>query len=155
MHLTKLAVSGLAALTVAALAAVAVAQDVVVDPAIASMTPDQKVAARQAAMKEDGGILKTAGSLTGADASAAADKLIQNFTNFPALFPADTNGVAGTEAKAEIWNNVDAFNAIFAKALEGSKAMKTAAEAGDAAAYGAALKTIGGTCGECHQQYRS
>jgi cytochrome c556 len=32
--------------------------------------------------------------------------------------------------------------------------MKTAAAAGDAAAYGAALEVIGGTCGECHQDYR-
>ena len=37
---------------------------------------------------------------------------------------------------------MDAFNAIFAKALEGSKAMKVAAAAGDAAAYGAAMKTM-------------
>lgn len=155
MQLTKFAVSGLAALAVVAIAAVAIAQDVVVDPAIASMTPDQKVAARQAAMKQNGGVLKTAGTLTGADAAAAADSLIQSFTNFPALFPADTNGVAGTEAKAEIWTNIDAFNAIFAKSLDGAKAMKAAAEAGDTAAYGAALKTIGGTCGECHQQFRS
>jgi cytochrome c556 len=33
--------------------------------------------------------------------------------------------------------------------------MKAAATAGDAAAYAAALQTIGGTCGECHQNYRS
>ncbi len=155
MRLTKLTLSLAAGVAVAAMAAVAIAQDVVVDPAIATMTPDQKVAARQAIMKEDGGILKTAGNLTGADAAAAADKIIQNYTNLTALFPADTNGVAGTEAKAEIWSNLDAFNAIFAKGIEGAKAMKAAAEAGDATAYGAAIKAIAGTCGECHQAYRS
>lgn len=155
MQLKRWGLSALAGVTLAAMAAVAIAQDVVVDPAIASMTPDQKVAARQAAMKDNGGILKTAGNLTGADAEAAADKLIQHFTDFPAYFTADTNGVAGTEAKPEIWANFDAFTAIFAKGLEGAKAMKAAAAAGDAAAYGAAMKTIGGACGECHQQFRS
>lgn len=153
MPLRRLLLTAVAGALTAAISFTAIAQDV--DPAIAAMTPDQKVSARQAAMKEDGGVLKNAGSLTGADAVAAADTLIKNFTNFPALFPEDTNGIAGTEAKPEIWANWDAFNAIFAKALEGSKAMKAAAEAGDAAAYGAAMKTIGGTCGECHQQFRS
>lgn len=32
--------------------------------------------------------------------------------------------------------------------------MKAAATAGDAAAYAAALQTINGTCGTCHQQFR-
>lgn len=155
MQLRKWGLSALSGVMLAAVAAVAIAQDVVVDPAIATMTPEQKVAAREAGMKDNGAILKSAGGLTGAEAEAAADKLIQHFTDYPALFTADTNGVAGTEAKPEIWANLDAFNAIFAKALEGAKAMKAAATAGDAAAYGAALKTIGGTCGECHQQYRS
>lgn len=153
MRLKILAVA-LAGLCLTSVAAIAVAQDIVVDPAIATMTPDQKVAARQAAMKEDGGVLKGAGKLTGAEAEAAADTLIKNFTNFPAYFTADTKDVVGSEALPAVWDNLDAFNAIFTKALEGSKAMKVAATAGDAAAYGAAMKTIGGACGECHQLYR-
>ena len=155
MSLLKVSTLIAAGAMLATFAVGALAQDMAVDPAIATMSADQVVAARKAAMKENGGTLKAAGALTGAEASAAADILIKNFTNFPALFPADTNGVAGTEAKAEIWSNIDAFNAIFTKSLDGAKAMKAAAEVGDTAAYGAALKTIGGTCGECHQQYRS
>lgn len=155
MQLKKWGLSALAGVALVAVAAVAIAEDVVVDPAIATMTAEQKVEAREAAMKDNGAILKSAGGLTGADAEAAADKLIQHFTDYPALFTPDTNGVGGTEAKPEIWANFDAFTAIFAKGLEGAKAMKAAAAAGDAAAYGAAMKTIGGTCGECHQQFRS
>ena len=34
------------------------------DPAIAAMTPEELVAARKAAMKEDGGILRGAGGLS-------------------------------------------------------------------------------------------
>ena len=154
MPLKKFAVA-LAGLALLSVAAVAVAQEFVVDPAIATMTVDQKVAARQAAMKEDGGVLKGAGALTGPDAVAAAETLIQNFTNFPALFTEDTKDAVGSEAAPAIWTSWDAFNAIFAKALEGAKAMKVAAISEDAAGYGAALKTIGGACGECHQQFRS
>jgi cytochrome c556 len=34
-------------------------------------------------------------------------------------------------------------------------AMKAAAEAGDADAYGTAVKSVGATCGQCHQQFRA
>jgi cytochrome c556 len=150
MSLTRFAVLLLAGALTTTLAT---AQDPAVDPAIAAMTPEQLVEARQAAMKEDGGILRGAGSLTGAEATAAADVLIKNFTNFPAMFP-ENSIVGDSKALPVIWQESDAFTAIFDKALQGAKDMKVAAAAGDAAAYGAALKVIGGTCGECHQTYR-
>ena len=81
MQLKKWGLSALAGVALVAVAAVAIAQDVVVDPAIATMTAEQKVEAREAAMKDNGAILKSAGGLTGADAEAAADKLIQHFTD--------------------------------------------------------------------------
>jgi cytochrome c556 len=154
MSFPKLAMIVSAAALSVGLAFAVVAQDVVVDPAIATMTPEQLVEMRKAGMKENGGLMRGAGGLTGADASAAADVMIKNFTNFPALFP-EGSGVGDTKALPAIWENWDAFNAIFAKGLQGSKDMKAAAEAGDAAAYAAALQVIGGTCGECHQQFRS
>ena len=62
----RLSLTKLAALSVAAVLALgtfaSLADDppkIVVDPAIATMTADQKVEARQQAMKEDGGVLKT------------------------------------------------------------------------------------------------
>ncbi len=152
MSIRRLIASVAAGALVAAVSFTAIAQDV--DPAIASMTPEQKVEAREAAMKQNGGLMKNAGGLTGADAVANADKIIQNLVNFPALFSEDTSAVK-SEAKPEIWANFDAFTALFAKAADGARAMRAAAEAGDASAYTAAMKTIGGACGECHQQYRS
>jgi cytochrome c556 len=153
MSLTRFAAILAAGAMAATLAAGVVAQDVAVDPAIATMTPEQLVEARQAAMKEDGGILRGAKDLTGADAVAATDTLIKNFTNFPAQFP-EGSIVGDSKALPVIWEEFDAFSAIFAKALQGSKDMRAAAEAGDATAYVAALEVIGGTCGECHQKYR-
>lgn len=154
MSLLKVSTLIAAGAMLATFAVGAIAQDMAVDPAIATMSADQVVAARKAAMKENGGTLKAAGTLTGAEASAAADILIKNFTNFPALFP-EGSIVGDSKALPVIWENKADFDGIFAKDLEAAKAMKAAAEAGDADAYGAALKAIGGSCGECHQKYRS
>lgn len=154
MSLLKVSTLIAAGAMLATFAVGAIAQDMAVDPAIATMSPDQVVAARKAAMKENGGTLKAAGALTGAEASAAADILIKNFTNFPAMFP-EGSIVGDSKALPAIWENKADFDGIFAKDLEAAKAMKAAAEAGDADAYGAALKAIGGSCGECHQKYRS
>lgn len=154
MSLLKVSTLIAAGAMLATFAVGAIAQDMAVDPAIATMSADQVVAARKAAMKENGGTLKAAGALTGAEASAAADILIKNFTNFPAMFP-EGSIVGDSKALPAIWENKADFDGIFAKDLEAAKAMKAAAEAGDADAYGAALKAIGGSCGECHQKYRS
>lgn len=132
----------------------AIAQDTAVDPAIAAMSPEELVAARKAAMKENGGLMRGAGSLTGAEAVAAAEVLIKNFQNFSAMFP-EGSLVGDTKALPLIWQEKEAFDAIFAKGLQGALDMKAAAEAGDAAAYAESQKVIGGSCGECHQKYRS
>jgi cytochrome c556 len=106
-------------------------------------------------MKTNGQTLRSAGSLTGADAVAAAETLISDFSNLTVLFPEGSDSVAGTEALPAIWQNWDTFNGILVKAATAATAMKTAAEAGDAAAYGAAVKAVGATCGECHQTFRA
>lgn len=148
-----------AALALAAVAAAvgtfAMAQDVIITPdvALASLTADEMVDKRQAIMKEDGGILKGAGALSGAEAVAAADTLITNFSNLTVLFP-EGSIVGDSEALPVIWERNGEFQAILAKAVAGATALKVAAEAGDAATYAATLKTIGGFCGECHQQFR-
>jgi len=152
MSLNRITALALAGLMTLGIAAGGLAQDV--DPAIAGYTSDQSVEARQAAMKENGGTLKAAGALTGADAVAAADTLIKNFTNLPHLFP-EGSIVGDSKALPGIWENFDDFTGRFATGLEAAKAMKVAAEAGDAAAYGASMKAIGGLCGQCHETYRA
>src|SRR5690242_1425359 len=93
------------AVLIAAVTATSFAQTaptIVVDPAIAGMTNEQLVAARQAAMKEDGGVLRTAAGLIGDDAIAAATTLLQNFTNFPHLFK-EGSITADSHALPIIW----------------------------------------------------
>lgn len=152
MSLSRVTAFALAGMMTLGIATSGLAQDV--DPAIASFTPEQAVEARKAAMKENGGVLKNAGGLSGADAVAAADTVIKNFTNLPHLFP-ENSVVGDSKALPVIWENFDDFTSRFAAGLEAAKAMKVAAEAGDAAAYAASLKTIGGLCGQCHETYRA
>ena len=142
-------------LVVAAAATFALAQDVVItpDPALAALSPEEMVEKRQSIMKEDGGILKGAGALTGTEAVTAAEHLITNFSNLTVLFP-EGSAVGDSGAAPAIWENNADFQAILAKAVAGATALKAAAEAGDAATYAATIKTIGGFCGECHQTYR-
>lgn len=130
----------------------ATAEDVVVDPAIATMTTEQLVAAREAAMKQNGGILRGITALQGEEAIAAADAMIQNFTNLPAMFP---EGSSGGKALPVIWQEREGFDALFAQGREHAIELKAALEAGDAAAVGAASQAIGGLCGQCHQKYRA
>ncbi len=154
MPIAKLATLSFA--LIAALGAAAVfAQDtaVVVDPAIAGMTADQKVKARQAAMKEDGRLLKGASKASGADAVKIATAVLQNMTNFPALFAGGAT-TDQSEALLVIWTEFDQFSALFAKGQDASKAMLTAAQSGDTAGYQASIKALGGLCGQCHDKYR-
>jgi cytochrome c556 len=157
MPLSKLIVSAAVAVALGAAAFTAIAQDVTItpDPALSALSVDAMVAKRQELMKVNGATLKTAGSLTGADAVKAAETLIADFSNLTVLFPEGSNTVAGSEAKPEIWQNWDAFQALLTQGVVAATAMKAAAEAGDAAAYGTSIKTIGGLCGQCHQQFRA
>ena len=154
MPTTRLAVLSFALL--AGLGAAAVfAEDaaIVIDPSIAGMSADQKVAARQEAMKTDGKILRGSGSATGADAVKIATTVLQNMTNFPALF---ADGATNSKSKAlpVVWQQFDDFSGLFGKGQETAKAMLAAAKSGDSAGWQTSLKTMAGLCGDCHQQYR-
>lgn len=131
-------------------AATAIAQEAFVAPT----TAEEAIAAREMLMKSNGGTLRSAGALTGAEATAAMQVLLANYTNMPAVFPEGSN-IGGSEALPAIWENWDAFTAIIDTGRTAAEQGLAAAEAGDATAYGAALKAIGATCGTCHQQYRA
>lgn len=120
---------------------------------VAPATPEEAVTLRKNLMREDGGILRRASNLTGADAIAAMTTLRDNYSHIPALFP-EGSIVGDSEALPAIWENWDAFTAIANAGLAAAEGGIAAAEAGDAAAYAAALQAIGGTCGQCHQQFR-
>lgn len=124
------------------------------DAFTAPTSPEEAVEIRQAMMKENGGTLRSAGSLSGAEAEAAMQTLLDNFNNIPAVFP-EGSIVGDSEALPAIWENWEAFTAIAESGATAAADGLAAAQAGDTAAYQAAVKAIGATCGTCHQQFRS
>ena len=140
--ISAMAIAGLLAISAVA----AVAQD--------AFTSEEAVAMRKALMREDGGLVRSAGNLTGAQAVAAMQTLLDNYSHIPTLFP-ENSIVGDSEALPGIWQNWDTFTAIVETGKTAAAAGLAAAEAGDSAGYAAALKTLGGTCGQCHQQFRS
>lgn len=116
-------------------------------------TPEQAVTLRQELMREDGGIMRRASGLSGEEAVAAISTVLANYERIPALFP-EGSVIGDSEALPAVWENWDAFVAIVDSGKVAAQSAIDAAEAGDAAAYEAALKTLGGTCGQCHQQFR-
>jgi len=153
MQLSRLAALG--AVSLLALGVVAVFADDLpaVDPAIAAMTADQKVAAREAAMKEDGQILRNALKVGKEEQIKISTKVLQNMVNFPALFAGGATNAKST-ADPIIWKQFDDFTGLFKKGQTDAADMLAAANAGDTAKYQASFKALAGLCNDCHKVYR-
>jgi cytochrome c556 len=155
--MTPKKITALAALGLFALMSAAVvptfSQAVTVDASIASMSNDQLIAARKAAMKENERTLQKAESLIGDEAVAAATTLLQNFTNLPHLFK-EGSGEGRTSAKPEIWANWADFKGRFDADAASAAAMLKGAQDGDDDAYFAAIQEISNSCNSCHRKYK-
>jgi cytochrome c556 len=148
-----MSIKKISAMAIAGLLAISAVATVAQDAFVAPATPEKAVTLRKNLMREDGGILRGAADLTGAEAVAAMQTLQTNYSHIPALFP--ENSIVGeSKALPAIWENWDAFVAIAKRGEDAAAAGLAAAEAGDAAGYAAALQALGGTCGACHQQFR-
>ena len=71
-------------------------------------------------------------------------------------FPAGTSVEDGydTEALPTIWEKPEEFDAAIQKLLTESAAFAAVAGSGDKAAVAAQAKALGGSCGNCHDQFR-
>ncbi|MBW9053698.1 c-type cytochrome [Rhizobium mesosinicum] len=115
--------------------------------------------ARIGMMKQIGG---AAGSLAAIakgtkpyDAEAvktAVTTIAQTAKAFPEQFKPGTE-TGDSEASPKIWENIDDFKARAAKLSTDAETVLAQLPT-DAAGVGAALNTIGGNCGGCHQLYR-
>ena len=144
--ISAMAIAGL--LTLGAVATVA--QDAFTPPA----TPEEAVTMRKALMREDGGLIRSLNGLSGAEAAAALNIVLTNYTHIPALFP-EGSIVGDSDALPAIWENWETFTGIVETGKAAATEAIAAAEAGDATAYATSLRALGGTCGQCHQQFRS
>jgi cytochrome c556 len=129
----------------------------------AAPAPQDVVNARVAGFKKMGGAMKAigdqlkSGALDKAKTVAAAQIIAATAKGQGKLFPAGTGPAAGikTDALPAIWTGRAAFDADMAKLVGESGKLVTVAGTGDAAAIGAQMKAVGGTCSACHRQFRA
>ena len=139
---------------------------VIVIGAAVSWAQDKEgaVSARQAAMKQEGPDLKAILDYAGdkgtdqATAVAKAQELLVLSDKLAALWPAGTSSKdmpGKSNAKPEVWQQMDKFQALYASQKSGEQKLLTAIQKGDKAAVQAAVGDIGkGSCSACHGAYR-
>ena len=111
-----------------------------------------------AAMKAINEVLKNGGSA--ADIAPHAAKVNDTAMKVGTLFPAGTDQPQGKEpgqtmAKAEIWQDPDAFAAAVKKFQDESAMFNTAVAGGDMGVISAEFEKLGGVCCDCHKQFRA
>lgn len=146
MELKKFAALAIAGVLTIGSVAPIVAQDMLMG--------DDAIAERKMLMKSNGKNLKAAFSASGDDAIAAAQTLVDNFTALAGLWPEDSME-GDTKALPAIWSDNENFLVAMNNATGAAEALLAAAQAGDAGAFGAAAKAMGGTCGACHGTYQA
>ncbi len=119
--------------------------------------PQQTVAFRTYLMENIGANAKEmkgkidAGQLAEAKMNAAAIAL--HSTRIAALFPEGSSGDS-SRAKAEIWQNWDAFLASATELSTQADALSVAAGENNAASAKEHMQKVFGTCKGCHDQFR-
>lgn len=89
-----------------------------------------------------------------ADAKVRAERMAYLTPMLKEAFPADSNGVAHTSAKPEIWTDAAGFDKALQLLIDKSAALAAAANTGDADKVKAAVQETGKACKGCHDKYR-
>lgn len=139
----------LGAIALSSIAAVAVAQQSLVDE-------------RQDGFNEMGAAMKTlrdqlkGGKPDTAKVAAAADELTLLAEKIPGWFPEGSGPASGvkTDARDYIWENKAKFDGITQALIDESKAMAELARAGDTAGMQKKLLVIRDNCSSCHDSFR-
>ena len=123
------------------------------------LTPEQIVAARQAAY----GLSAANFTQLKAQADAGVDVHTLSFPSrqlarwaraLPTMFPAGTN-LPSSHALPTVWSDRAGFEAKAAAYAEAAQAMAAAAQAGDRAAFLTQWTAVRNTCSACHDGYRN
>jgi len=72
----------------------------------------------------------------------------------PTVFP-EGSGVGESEALPAIWEEPDDFRAALDKFVTAADGMAAAAESGDPSKLGPAIQALGGSCKNCHDNFRA
>lgn len=124
-----------------------------------TLTPDQVVAARQAAFNLSaptfGGMRAAVESGGDVKPQAFAARGLARWAQaLPTMFPEGTQ-LASSRALPAIWTDRAGFDARAAAFQSATASLAAAAQAGDKAAFAAAYKATGESCGSCHDAYRA
>ena len=147
MHIVKSAVIALSLISVTALGTPSLADDA------------GEIKYRKAVMKSIGGHMGAiAGILKGQTANkaniAAHGKGMADLAMITgSIFP-EGSDFGETEALPVIWEKPDEFAKAVSMFEAAAKGMEAATASGDMAAVGAALGKLGGTCKNCHENFR-
>jgi cytochrome c556 len=122
-------------------------------------TPQQIVAARQAAFHMSGAAM---GQMKGA-IDRGADPKTQAYAAagvarwakaLPSMFPEITRDIGPHRVRPEVWANKPDFNAKAAAYVVAADQLVAAARSGDKDAFAAAHQATGATCKACHDPYQ-
>ena len=124
-----------------------------------TLTPDQVVAARQAAFNLSA---STFGGMRGAVEGGGEVKplafgargLARWAEALPTMFPQGTD-LPASRALPALWRDRAGFDAKAAAFRPATASLAAAAAAGDKPAFAAAYKAVGESCGSCHDSYRA
>ena len=118
---------------------------------------------RQTAMKGEGPNLRAIldyANDKGTDQAAAlakAQELLAVADKLPTLFVAGTSSKdlpGKSNAKPEIWQELDKFKALYATQKSGEQKLLEAIQKGDKAGVQAGVSEVGKNCSACHGSYR-
>lgn len=146
----------------AILAATTLAAATVAPMAANAMDAEAAVKYRQEVMKAIGGHLNNVvmilkGEVPYSDQLLPSAQMLAGTADL-ALLPFEENtadsGVK-TTATADIWNDWDKFSGGIKAMQERTDTLVAAVESGDKGAIGEALKGVGGTCKNCHDNFRN
>lgn len=126
------------------------------------MTVAEQIKLRHDTLEDIGDALKSAGdqlksgSPDMAVIQTAAASVVEKSTGMEDWFPEGTGPDSGveTDALAVIWEDKPDFLTKVSDMQGAAAKFNEAAQGGDAAAIGGAMKELGGTCKACHDKYR-
>lgn len=126
------------------------------------MTIAQQIEIRHETLEDVGDALKGASDQLKSDSpdvtviKASAAAIMKKVTGMKDWFPEGTGPDSGvkTDALAVIWDNKEDFLKKVSNMQDAAAKFNTAAQRGDLAVIGGAIKELGGTCKSCHDKYR-
>jgi cytochrome c556 len=89
-----------------------------------------------------------------AEAQMRAERLAFLAPMFKEAFPSESNGVARTAARSEIWTDPAEFAKDLQAFIEKTTLLAAAAKTNDTAKVKNAIQEIGETCRSCHYKFR-